>query len=240
MKKRIFFAILGLVIVAYALYALLELRPPELSHPAWGFAFGLLAGMLGGAYNTSGPPVVVYGNSRRWLPVEFKSNLQGFFFLNSVLVVSGHALSHNFTQAVVQNYLTALPALALGYFSTAIISRMMRSSMLEVLGRSYITTARAKGLREFTVLTRHAMRNALIPIVTLIGLEFGSLLGGAVITETIFAWPGVGRLSIQAINGRDIPLVQACVIVLAGFFVLINLVVDLIYTVLDPRIRLGQ
>jgi peptide/nickel transport system permease protein len=133
-----------------------------------------------------------------------------------------------------------LPAITLSAYPTARNARIMRSSMLEVLGRSYITTARAKGLREFTVLTRHAMRNALIPIVTLIGLEFGSLLGGAVITETIFAWPGVGRLSIQAINGRDIPLVQACVIVLASFFVLINLVVDLIYTVLDPRIRLGQ
>ncbi len=106
--------ILGAVIAAYAIYALFELKPPELSHPAWGFAFGLMAGMLGGAYNTSGPPVVIYGNSRRWLPVEFKSNLQGFFFLNSVLVVSGHALSHNFTQAVIQNYLIALPALALG------------------------------------------------------------------------------------------------------------------------------
>ncbi len=133
-----------------------------------------------------------------------------------------------------------LPAITLSAYPTARNARVMRSSMLEVLGLNYITTARAKGLREFVVLTRHAMRNALIPIVTLIGLEFGALLGGAVITETIFAWPGVGRLSIQAINGRDIPLVQACVIVLASFFVLINLVVDLVYTVLDPRIRLGQ
>jgi uncharacterized membrane protein YfcA len=118
-------SILGIVIAAYAVYALFELKPPELSHPAWGFAFGLLAGMLGGAYNTSGPPVVVYGNSRRWLPAEFKSNLQGFFFLNSVLVVSGHALSHNFTQAVVQNYLTALPALALGILAGISLDRMV-------------------------------------------------------------------------------------------------------------------
>jgi peptide/nickel transport system permease protein len=133
-----------------------------------------------------------------------------------------------------------LPAVTLSAYPIARNARVMRSSMLEVLGRNYIITARAKGLRELVVVTRHAMRNALIPIVTLIGLEFGALLGGAVITETIFAWPGVGRLSIQAINGRDIPLVQACVIVLASIFVLINLVVDLIYTVLDPRIRLGQ
>jgi uncharacterized membrane protein YfcA len=115
--------LLGVIMAAYALYGLFKLKPPELSHPAWGFAFGLLAGMLGGAYNTSGPPVVVYGNSRRWLPAEFKSNLQGFFFINSVLVVSGHALSQNFTQAVIQNYLTALPALALGILAGISLDR---------------------------------------------------------------------------------------------------------------------
>jgi uncharacterized membrane protein YfcA len=117
--------ILGIVIVAYAVYVLFELRPPELGHPAWGFVFGLLAGMLGGAYNTSGPPVVVYGNSRRWMPAEFKSNLQGFFLLNSALVVSGHALSHHFTQVVIQNYLTALPALALGILAGVSLDRIV-------------------------------------------------------------------------------------------------------------------
>ncbi len=132
-----------------------------------------------------------------------------------------------------------LPALTLSAYPIARNARMMRSSILEVLGQAYITTARAKGLREFFVITRHAMRNALIPVVTLIGLEFGALLGGAVITESIFAWPGVGRLTVQAIYGRDIPLVQAAVIVLAGIFVLINLLVDLLYVILDPRIRLA-
>jgi peptide/nickel transport system permease protein len=132
-----------------------------------------------------------------------------------------------------------LPALTLSAYPIARNARMMRSSILEVLGQGYITTARAKGLREFIVVTRHAMRNALIPVVTLIGLEFGALLGGAVITESIFAWPGVGRLTVQAIYGRDIPLVQAAVIVLAAIFVLINLLVDLFYVVLDPRIRLA-
>ncbi len=131
-----------------------------------------------------------------------------------------------------------LPAITLGAYSTARNARMMRSSMLEVLGQPYVTTARAKGLAEYVVLTRHAMRNALIPIITLIGLEFGALLGGAVIVETIYAWPGVGRLTVQAIYGRDIPLVQASVIVLATIFVLVNLVVDLLYTVVDPRVRL--
>jgi peptide/nickel transport system permease protein len=132
-----------------------------------------------------------------------------------------------------------LPALTLSAYPIARNARMVRSSMLEVLGQAYVTTARAKGLREILVVTRHALRNALIPVVTLIGLEFGALLGGAVITESIFAWPGVGRLTIQAIYGRDIPLVQAAVIMLAAIFVLINLVVDLCYMLLDPRIRLG-
>lgn len=131
-----------------------------------------------------------------------------------------------------------LPAITLAAYSTARNARMMRSSMLEVLGQPYVTTARAKGLVEHVVLMRHAMRNALIPIITLIGLEMGALLGGAVIVETIFAWPGVGRLTVQAIYGRDIPLVQASVIVLAAIFVVVNLVVDLLYTVVDPRVRL--
>jgi peptide/nickel transport system permease protein len=131
-----------------------------------------------------------------------------------------------------------LPAITLGAFITARNARMMRSSMLEVLEQDYIRTARAKGLGERAVLYRHAIRNALRPVVTLIGLQIGALLGGAVITETIFAWPGVGRMTVQAIQGRDIPLVQASVIVLATIFVLTNLAVDLVYTVLDPRIRL--
>ena len=131
-----------------------------------------------------------------------------------------------------------LPAITLGAFIMARNARMMRSSMLEVLNQDFIRTARAKGLKERIVLYRHAMSNALIPVVTLIGLQVGTLLGGTVITETIFAWPGVGRLTIQAIYGKDVPLVQASVIVLAAIFVMVNLVVDLIYTYLDPRIRL--
>jgi len=131
-----------------------------------------------------------------------------------------------------------LPAVTLGLFSTAYLARMARSSMLEVLGRDYVRTARAKGLRQRSVVVQHALRNALIPLVTVIGLQIGALLGGAVITETIFAWPGVGRLTIQAIQGKDLPLVQACVTFLAIIFVFVNLVVDLLYIRLDPRIRL--
>ena len=132
-----------------------------------------------------------------------------------------------------------LPAVTLGMFSTAYIARMTRSSMLEVLGRDYVRTARAKGLARNKVVVGHALRNALIPLVTVIGLQFGALLGGAVITETIFAWPGVGRLTIQAIQSKDLPLVQACVLLLAVIFVVVNLVVDLLYAYLDPRIRLA-
>ena len=131
------------------------------------------------------------------------------------------------------------PAVTLGIFSTAYIARMTRSSILEVLGRDYVRTARAKGLSRNNVVVGHALRNALIPLVTVIGLQFGALLGGAVITETIFAWPGVGRLTIQAIQSKDLPLVQACVLLLAVIFVVVNLVVDLLYAYLDPRIRLA-
>jgi glutathione transport system permease protein len=130
-----------------------------------------------------------------------------------------------------------LPATSLGLFSVAYNARMTRSAVLETLGQDYIRTAQAKGLSAFRVLTRHALRNALIPIVTVAGLQFGNLLGGAVITETIFAWPGVGRLTIQAIQGKDLPLVQASVTFLATIFVVLNLIIDLLYVVLDPRVR---
>jgi ABC-type dipeptide/oligopeptide/nickel transport system permease component len=132
-----------------------------------------------------------------------------------------------------------LPALTLGLFTTARTMRLTRSALLEVLGQEYVRTARAKGVAERGVVWKHALRNAAIPVITIVGLELGTLLGGAVITETIFAWPGVGRLSVQAIYNRDYPLVQAAVFVLASIFVLVNLAVDLVYTYLDPRIRLG-
>ncbi|MFH1757500.1 MAG: nickel ABC transporter permease [Pseudomonadota bacterium] len=132
-----------------------------------------------------------------------------------------------------------LPAVTLGMFSMARTARMMRSSMLEVLGQEYMKTARAKGLSPRKVILKHALKNALIPVVTIVGMELGTLLGGAVITETIFAWPGVGRLAVQAIYNRDYPVVQAAVFLLASIFVLVNLVVDILYTYLDPRVKLG-
>jgi len=132
----------------------------------------------------------------------------------------------------------ALPALSLAAISVGYIARMMRSSMLEVIGKDYIRTARAKGLSRRTVILRHALRNAFIPVITLIGINFASLLGGAVATETVFAWPGLGRATIDAIRVRDLPVVEGCVMFLALIFVIANLLVDLSYAWLDPRIRL--
>jgi peptide/nickel transport system permease protein len=131
-----------------------------------------------------------------------------------------------------------MPAITLGLFTTARITRLTRSGMLEVLSQDYIRTARAKGVGDPPIVWKHALKNAAIPIVTIVGIELGTLLGGSVITETIFAWPGVGRLSVQAIYNRDYPVVQAAVFILASTFVLVNLVVDVVYTYLDPRIRL--
>jgi peptide/nickel transport system permease protein len=131
----------------------------------------------------------------------------------------------------------ALPAVTLAAASVTIIARLTRSTMLETLGQDYIRTARAKGVVERAVVLRHGLKNALIPIVTVVGVQAGYLLGGAVLTETVFAWPGVGTLMVQGILARDFPLVQGCVLVVALSFVLINLAVDLLYAWLDPRIR---
>ena len=132
-----------------------------------------------------------------------------------------------------------LPAITLATFSLARNARLIRSSMLEVLSQDYITTAKAKGLRTWTVVGRHAFRNALIPFITIVGLEFGFLLSGVVVIETVFSWPGVGRLVFNSINQRDIPVVQSAVIFFSLLFVFLNLLVDLVYTMLDPRIRLS-
>jgi len=131
----------------------------------------------------------------------------------------------------------ALPAVTLAAASVTIIARLTRSTMLETLGQDYIRTARAKGVVERAVVLRHGLKNALIPIVTVVGVQAGYLLGGAVLTETVFAWPGVGTLMVQGILARDFPLVQGCVLVVALSFVLVNLAVDLLYAWLDPRIR---
>lgn len=165
------------------------------------------------------------------------------------LPISGHvgvidvALKGNLSEAIANipeaiRYLI-LPGITVGLFSLARNARLVRSSMLEVLSQDYVTTARSKGLAERVVILRHAFRNALIPVVTMLGLEFGFLLGGVVVTETVFSWPGVGRLVTNAITQRDIPVVQAAVVLFSVMFILLNLLVDLLYAQLDPRIRLG-
>jgi ABC-type dipeptide/oligopeptide/nickel transport system permease component len=132
-----------------------------------------------------------------------------------------------------------LPAVTLGLYPMARIARTLRASMFEVLPHEYCLTARSKGLSERLVVVRHALPNALLPVVTVIGLQFGALLGGAVVTETIFAWPGLGWLSVQAVQARDFPLVRAIVAVVSVLFILVNFVTDLLYAYLNPRIRLS-
>ncbi len=158
--------------------------------------------------------------------------ITGFLLIDSLISLNGVL----FMDALVH---LILPGFALGYLTLAINTRMMRSSMLEVLKEDYITLARSKGLRERVVIYRHALRNAMIPTVTVIGLAFGGLMTGAVLTETIFSWPGLGRWSTRAILNSDIPSINAFTLLVAFIFVGANLVVDLVYGALDPRIRYG-
>jgi peptide/nickel transport system permease protein len=130
-----------------------------------------------------------------------------------------------------------LPAITMGMYSAGIVARFARSAMLEVLAQDYVRTAKAKGLPKAIVIYRHALRNAMLPVITILGLQFGAFLGGAAVTETVFAWPGLGKLLIDSINLRDYPQVQASVLILAVTYVLVNSVVDLLYSYIDPRIR---
>jgi ABC-type dipeptide/oligopeptide/nickel transport system permease component len=132
-----------------------------------------------------------------------------------------------------------LPAATLGAALAAILTRMVRGAMLEELSADYIRTARAKGLSTAAVLFRHGLRNALIPIITILGLQFGTLLAGTIVTETIFSWPGIGRLTVQAISARDYPLLQGCILVISLSYVLVNLLTDTIYSLVDPRVRMS-
>ncbi len=130
-----------------------------------------------------------------------------------------------------------LPAFTLGAALAAILTRMVRTSLIEELSADYVRTARSKGVSESGVLFRHALRNALIPILTILGLQFGTLLAGTIVTESIFSWPGIGRLAVQAIGARDYPLLQGCILLIAGSYVFVNLLTDLVYALVDPRVR---
>jgi peptide/nickel transport system permease protein len=174
-----------------------------------------------------------------WFPISGRLDyavelhrITHFYVLDALLTRNWAALGDALRHLV-------LPAVTLSTVPLAIIARMTRSALLEVLRQDYVRTARAKGLAERRVVLSHALRNAGIPVITVIGLNVGSLLGGAILTETIFAWPGVGRLVVDAIFARDYPVVQGAVLVIAVVFVLVNLTVDLAYAYLDPRIRYG-
>jgi ABC-type dipeptide/oligopeptide/nickel transport system permease component len=175
--------------------------------------------------------ILVVGLGLRWLPISGRVPV-----LDPLIAGDFKTALINLPHAV--PYLV-MPGLTIAFFSLARTARLVRSSMLEVLSQDYVRTARSSGLSEFTVVVHHAMRNAWLPVVTMIGLEFGFLLSGVVVVETIFSWPGIGRLVFNAINHRDIPLVQAAVITLALVFVGLNLMVDLVYAQIDPRIRLS-
>ena len=182
--------------------------------------------------------MLIFSVRLRWLPVagriDYTAELHsvtGLHVLDSLLTGNREALVSSLRHLV-------LPSISLGAAMAATVARILRSSMLEVLRQDYVMLARAKGLVEFLVVTKHALRNALIPTVTVVGLQVGVLLGGNMIVETVFGWPGLGRLVVQAIFSRDFPLVQGAVMIYAFIFVMANLIVDVLYTYLNPKITL--
>lgn len=184
--------------------------------------------------------IILFSGTLHWLPSGGRIDpllqpvyITGFYLIDSL--ISGNISS--FTDALKH---LVLPSSALAMYSMAIITRMTRSSMLETLQQDYIRTARAKGISEGRVIRKHALRNGLIPIVTVIGLQLGSLLGGAVLTETVFSWPGIGSYTVACILKSDFPVVQGVVLLIAFIFVLMNLIVDVIYAFLDPRIKYSK
>ena len=193
---------------------------------AAGVSLGIITAVLRGTrYDVAGTIVAVLGQS-----------LPNFWLGIMLILLFGVALRWLPTSGFASWTSLVLPTVTLAAFPTALVARLTRSSMLEILNRDYIRTGRAKGLTEQRVVLRHALRNAAIPVLTVIGLQIGSLLGGAVITESVFAWPGMGKLIVDAIFFRDFPVVQTVLILSATVFVAINLLVDLLYTVIDPRI----
>ncbi|MEW6546927.1 MAG: ABC transporter permease [Bacillota bacterium] len=181
--------------------------------------------------------IFLFGVALGWLPLSGRlsvdvhlTSITGLHLLDAILTRNSTAFWDALAHLV-------LPSVALGAIQMAIIARMTRSSMLEVIRQDYIRTARSKGLAERVVIYKHALKNALIPVVTVVGLTVGRLLGGAVLTETIFSWPGLGKFAVDAIYSRDYPQVQGVVLLIATGFVLVNLLVDVIYVFLDPRIR---
>lgn len=179
----------------------------------------------------------VFALELSWLPVTGREQVRDPVEAITNLYVLDTIIQGRFDQLWVVIKHLILPGLALATIPMAIIARMTRSSMLEVMRSDYVRTARAKGQRMFWIVYKHALKNAIIPVLTIIGLQMGMLLGGAILTETIFAWPGIGRFIFDAINFRDYPVIQSGILVVAFIFVMINLLVDLLYSLIDPRIK---
>lgn len=181
--------------------------------------------------------IILFSVTLGWLPASGRitigmapEDITGLYLVDALITGNTAAFEDAFRHLI-------MPALALGSYSTAIIARMTRATMLETIRQDYIRTARAKGLRENVVIFKHALRNALIPIVTVIGLQMGALLGGAVLTETVFSWPGIGSYVVEGILVSDYPRVQGAVLLIGTVFVLVNLLVDVVYSIIDPRIQ---
>lgn len=181
--------------------------------------------------------IIIFSGTLHWLPSSgqidplLKPNpITGFNLLDCIISGNGAAVADSLKHMV-------LPAVTLSLYSMAIITRITRTSMLDSLKQDYVRTARAKGLTEKTVIYKHALRTSLNPVVTVIGLQFGSLLGGAVLTETVYSWPGIGSYIVNCVMKSDFPVVQGAVLMIATIYVLVNLLVDIIYTFLDPRIK---
>ncbi len=181
--------------------------------------------------------MMIFGVLLRWLPISGRINIlipftriTGFYILDSIITLNFRALISTIRHLI-------LPSVALATIPMATVARVTRSSMLEVLRQDFIRTERAKGLSERLVIYRHAVKNAMIPVITVIGLNFGLLLAGALLTETVFSWPGIGKYVVKAVTMRDYPVVQGCVMFFAFIFVFVNLVADILYVYIDPRIK---
>jgi peptide/nickel transport system permease protein len=181
--------------------------------------------------------MLVFGVWLGWLPIGGRIDLLIPFQRVTGFMVIDSLITGNFRAFVDIIRHLILPSIALGTIPMAMIARVTRSSMLEVLRQDFIRTERAKGLSENVVIYKHAVRNAMVPVITVIGLNFGLLLAGAILTETVFSWPGVGRLVVEAVYERDYPLVVGCILVFAIIFVIVNLITDILYTYIDPRIK---
>ncbi|MUV39106.1 Dipeptide transport system permease protein DppB [Lentibacillus sp. JNUCC-1] len=179
----------------------------------------------------------VFSQEMGWLPATGRENSRDPIEPITYFYVLDSLLHMDFSRTVTVLKHLILPSIALGTIPMAIIARMTRSSMLEVMKSDYIRTVEAKGAGQWLIIYKHALKNAVIPVLTVIGLQTGVLLGGAILTETIFSWPGIGRYVFEAISYRDYPVIQSGILVVAFFFVIINLIVDLLYTYIDPRIK---